>query len=168
MNDSGNKLKTDYSFGDYLFYMCLLAVPVFTAIMAIFLHSPIWTLVFLLFSVGMVALLLRFFCTRCPHYTREGTPLKCIFFWGFPKFFSPRSGPYDKIDLAVTGLAAAAVVIFPLYWLIKEPGLLIIYILSAAGLGAALYRNECKRCIHLACSMNRAKESTEPLPSNDA
>jgi hypothetical protein len=161
MNDAGNQLKNEYSFGDYLFYMCLLAVPVLTAAVAIARHSPAWTALYIVFSAGMAALMLKFFCTRCPHYTRDGGTLKCIFFWGLPKFFSPRGGRYGKIDLAVTVLAAAAVAVFPLYWLLKEPGLLIIYLLSMAGFGAAIYRNECERCIHSACPMNRATEAGE-------
>jgi hypothetical protein len=161
MNDVGNRLKKEYTFGDYLFYMCLLAVPVLTAAAAVTRHSPAWTVLYLVFSAGMAALMLKFFCTRCPHYTREGSRLKCIFFWNFPKFFKPRAGRYGRIDLAVTVLAAAAVAVFPLYWLLREPGLLMIYLLSTAGFGAAIYRNECRRCIHSACPMNRAGESPE-------
>jgi hypothetical protein len=155
MHDSDPPVKTAYTFGDYLFYMCLLAVPAAAAVTAIYRRSPAWTVVFILFAVAMAAVLLRFFCTRCPHYARKEGTLKCIFFWGLPKFFTPREGRYGAVDLAVTVLAAAAVAAFPLYWLIREPGLLIIYLLSAAGFGAAIYRNECRRCMHAACPMNR-------------
>jgi hypothetical protein len=157
MDGPRKNLKTAYRFGDFLFYTCLLAVPVVTAVAAILRHSQLWAMVFLLFSAGVVVLLLRFFCTRCPHYTRQGKTLKCIFFWGFPKLFAPRTGSYDNLDMAVSGLAAVAFVLFPLWWLVREPILLVVYALSMAGFGAAIYRNECEQCIHLECPANRAE-----------
>jgi hypothetical protein len=157
MDDSRKSLKTAYRLGDFLFYTCLLAVPVVTAVAAILRHSGLWAVVFLLFSAGVAVLLLRFFCTRCPHYTRQGKTLRCIFFWGLPKLFAPRTGGYDNLDLAVSGLAAVAFVLFPLWWLIREPILLVVYALSMAGFGAAIYRNECKQCIHLECPANPAE-----------
>ena len=158
MDGSNRNLKSEYGLGDFLFYICLLAVPVVTAVAAILRHSTLWAVVFLLFSAGVVLVLVKFFCTRCPHYTRQGKTLRCIFFWGFPKLFTPRGGGYDNLDLAVTGLAAAAFVLFPVYWLLQEPGLFVIYLLSFAGLGAAIYRNECEQCLHLKCPMNRVEE----------
>ena len=163
MDGAEKNFRTEYRLGDFLFYTCLLAVPVVTAATAILKHSALWTILFLLLSAGVVLLLLKFFCTRCPHYTRQGSTLKCIFFWGFPKLFTPRGGGYDHLDLAVTGLAAAAVVLFPVFWLLKEPGLFLIYLLSWAGLAAAIYRSECERCIHLECPMNRAEGAEDEI-----
>ncbi|MCJ7830114.1 MAG: hypothetical protein MUP74_01885, partial [Desulfobacterales bacterium] len=75
-------LKTRYRFADFLFYTCLLAVPLLTAILAILKHSVLGAVVFGALAVVVTALLLKFYCTRCPHYTREGKRLKCLFFWG--------------------------------------------------------------------------------------
>ena len=161
MDESRKSLKTAYRLGDFLFYTCLLAVPVVTAVAAILRHSALWAIVFVLFCVGVVVLLLKFFCTRCPHYTRQGGTLKCIFFWGFPKLFAPRGGSYSNLDLAVTGLATVAFVLFPVWWLIREPILFVVYALSMAGFGAAIYRNECEQCIHLECPVNQVQEPAD-------
>jgi hypothetical protein len=158
MDGSRKHLKTAYRLGDFLFYTCLLAVPVVTAVAAILRHSALWAIVFLLFSAGVAVLLLKFFCTRCPHYIRQGKTLKCIFFWGFPKLFAPRAGSYDNLDLAVSGLAAVAFALFPVWWLVREPLLFVVYALSLAGFGAAIYRNECEQCIHMECPANRVEE----------
>jgi hypothetical protein len=159
MDGSKRTWRSEYRLRDFLFYTCLLAVPVVTAVAAILRHSALWAVVFLLFSAGVAVLLLKFFCTRCPHYTRQGKTLRCIFFWGFPKLFAPRAGGYDNLDLAVSGLAAVAFALFPLWWLAREPLLLVVYALSLAGFGAAIYRNECEQCIHLECPANRAEET---------
>jgi len=150
-----NELKTRYSFSDFLFYTCLLAVPFITAFLAIIKNSVWWTIAFVGLAAGMTALILRFYCTRCPHYTRAGQSLKCIFFWGLPKFFNIRPGALDVLDKAVAFGATAVLLIFPLYWLLLEPGLLIVYMLSLIGFGAAVYRNECGRCIYFECPANK-------------
>ena len=159
MIGSGNELKTRYAFSDYLFYTCLLSVPSITALLAIFKHSVWWTIAYVVLAVGITTLLLKFYCTRCPHYTREGKTLRCIFFWGLPKFFNKRTGPLDVVDKLAAFSATAVLLVFPLYWLLMEPGLLIVYVLSLIGLGAAIYRNECRRCIYFACPANRVPEA---------
>jgi hypothetical protein len=62
------------------------------------------------------------------------------------------------MDKVVTFAAPTALVMFPLYWLFKEPGLLVIYLLSLTGLGATIYHNECNRCIFYECPVNRVPE----------
>ena len=155
MSLSRKELKAHYRFTDFLFYICLLSVPLVTAIVAIYKNSIWWTIAFAAIFIGVTAIILRFYCTRCPHYTREGNSLKCIFFWGLPKFFNKRPGKLDAVDMLVTFGATAVLLVFPIYWLLMEPGLLIIYILSLVGFGAAIYRNECKRCIYFECPANR-------------
>ncbi|MBW1780828.1 MAG: hypothetical protein JRL30_08805 [Deltaproteobacteria bacterium] len=161
---SQDNLRGQYGFGDFLLYTCLLAVPIFTAILAIFQHSLWWTIVFVVLAGGMTALILRFYCTRCPHYTREDKRLNCMFFWGLPKFFSPRPGALHVADKWIVFGAPAVLLIFPLYWLFKEPGLLIVYLLSLFGFGASIYRNECKRCIYFECPVNKVPEVVKNPP----
>jgi hypothetical protein len=156
-----NELRTRYGFRDFLYYICLLAVPIFTAILAIFKHSLFWTVAFVVLAAVLNIGILKYYCTRCPHYTREDKTLKCMFFWGLPKFFNPRPGALNLVDRSVTIGAPAVLLIFPLYWLCMEPGLLILYILSLAGFGATVYRNECGRCIYLECPMNKTPEEVK-------
>jgi hypothetical protein len=158
-----NALKTRYSFSDFLFYLCLLSVPFVTAVLAIVKNSVWWTIVFIGIGVGVTVLILRFYCSHCPHYTREGKILKCIFFWGLPKFFKKRPGKLDVTDKMVTSSATIVLLGFPLYWLQMELGLLIIYILSLIGVGAAIYRNECERCIYFECPMNKVPETKKNI-----
>ncbi len=163
MIHSQNELKIRYSFSDFLFYICLLSVPFVTSVLSILKNSVWWTIAFIGLAVGITTLILRFYCTRCPHYTREGKNLKCIFFWGLPKFFNQRPGKLDVVDKVVTFSATIVLLIFPLYWLWMEPGLLIVYILSLIGLGAAIYRNECERCIYFDCPANKVPKEIRNL-----
>lgn len=158
MTDNPSELRTHYRFRDFLRYTCLLAVPILTAILAIFRHSLFWTVAYLVIAAVMTALILRHYCTHCPHYTRDEGPLTCIFFWGLPKVFSPRPGPLTMMDKVVTLAAPTVLVMFPLYWLFKEPGLLMIYLLSLTGFGATIYHDECHRCIYYECPVNRVPE----------
>jgi len=159
MTRSQEALRSRYRFSDFLFYTCLLAVPVLTAVLAILRQSVGWMVVYLVLAVAACVLLLKFFCSRCPHYTRQGKSLKCIFFWGMPKFFPPRPGPLETMDKAVSVFAAVLLLGFPLYWLVQEPGLLIVFALSTAGFAAAIRRNECSRCIYLECPANAVPET---------
>jgi hypothetical protein len=168
MITSRDQMRTHYCFRDFLYYTCLLSVPVLTAILAILRHSVFWAVLFVGVAAAMTVLILKFYCTRCPHYTLEDGHLKCIFFWGLPKLFSPRPGALNVVDKVVVFGAPAVLLIFPLFWLFREPGLLILYLLSLAGFGATIYRNECDRCIYHECPVNRVPEavknhSQEPL-----
>lgn len=154
-------LKKEYTFMDFLLYVCLLAVPVITAILAIGRNSLGGVTLYVILCIGMSVLLLKFYCTRCPHYTRQGQRLKCIFFWNFPKLFDPRPGPLNMTDKLVLYLAPAVILLFPLPWLLREPGLLIVFLLSIMGFAGSVRRNECPRCIYFECPMNQAPESAK-------
>jgi len=164
MITSRDEMRTHYRFRDFLHYTCLLAVPVLTAILAILKHSVFWAVLFVGVAAAMTVLILKFYCTRCPHYTREDGHLRCMFFWGLPKPFSPRPGALNLVDKAVAFAAPAVLLILPLYWLFKEPGLLVLYLLSLAGFGATIYRNECDRCIYYECPVNRIPEGIKNQP----
>jgi hypothetical protein len=131
------------------------AIPLVTGGLAIYGRSSGWLAAYVVSAVGFLGLIYRFFCTHCPHYTREGRTTQCMFFWGMPKFFSPRPGPLSGLEKTVTLAASAAILLFPVPWLLAKPGLLIIYILSLGIFAASMVRQECRRCLHFDCPANR-------------
>jgi hypothetical protein len=152
-------LRQRYSFFDFLFYTGLLAVPALTALLAIGSRSR-WGLIGYILVAGLaVTLVVKFYCSRCPHYTREGRLLRCIFFWNLPKFFPARPGDLNATDKLVAWGAPAVVAAFPLFWLYRQPILLLIYLVSGSVFAAAVRRHECHRCIYFACPMNSVPAS---------
>jgi hypothetical protein len=155
MNEYPSSLRQRYSFWDFLYYTCLLAVPVLTAALAIGRQSLWWLGAFAALAVAAVGLVLRYYCTRCPHYTRADKRLRCMFFWNLPKIFPARPGELDHRDRLVAWLSPVIVLAFPLYWLLQEAGLLVVYGLSLVGFAATVRRHECHRCIYFGCPMNQ-------------
>lgn len=152
-------VKTSYKFSDYLAWTLLALIPVLTAIYGISRTSVAWTAVYIVIMAACFAgIVYRFFCTHCPHYANEGKTTKCIFLWGVPAYFTARPGPPGIFDKAMVFSAMAVAVLFPVYWLLAEPLLLVIYALSWAVLMTFLYRYECVRCAHRDCPMNRVPE----------
>lgn len=150
-------LKHHYNFSDFLYYIMLLAIPVVTAVVAVLEQSGVGAvIVFLLVAGACIPIMLRFFCTHCPHYCRDEKHLKCIFFWGLPKFFEPRPGPLSIMEKTLSVTSPALLLLYPVYWLFQTPGLLIIYLLSVIVFGATVRRNECPRCIYSDCPANIA------------
>jgi hypothetical protein len=162
VNDCANGLRRRYAFSDFLYYTCLLAVPVITAALAIGRDSLWWLGGFAVLAVGAVVLVLKYYCTRCPHYARNEKRLRCMFFWNLPKSFPPRPGDLGTRDRLVAWVSPVVVLALPLIWLIKEPGLLAVYGLSLVGFAATVRRHECGRCIYFACPMNKVPAETRP------
>jgi hypothetical protein len=155
-------LRERYTFMDFLYYMTLGAVPLFSACYAIARYSSGWLIVYLVLCVSSGAVIYRFYCSHCPHYTRAGRSTRCMFFWGMPKFFKPHPGPLGLRDKTMTVLPLAVLIIFPLNWLLKTPGLLVIAILSLITFLATVRRNECRRCIYYDCPVNKVPEELQP------
>jgi hypothetical protein len=101
---------------------------------------------------------LKFYCSRCPHYTRDEKLLRCIFFWNLPKIFAPRPGKLNTVDKLVAWGPPMVVLAFPLIWLYREPVLLLIYIVSGSVFAAAVRRHECQRCVYFACPLNQVPQ----------
>jgi len=151
-------LRERYTFIDFLYYITLLTVPIFTAFYAISNNSIGGLIFYIILCIAATAVIYRFYCSHCPHYTREGRTTRCIFFWGLPKFFKPRSGPLSLLDKTVAFITPAILIIFPLYWLFQQIGLLIIFILSLIAFLSTVRRNECPRCIYVDCPVNKVPE----------
>lgn len=158
MIESKTQLKSLHSIFDYLYWNLFVAVPIFTACVAIIEHSIMWLIVYIIACISLVALIFRFFCTHCPHYIKGGKTVNCMFFRAVPKFFESRPGPLSLFDKAVTIMAPIIIILLPFYWLRLHTGLLVIYFLSVAALILTIIRNECGRCIHFHCPANCVPE----------
>jgi hypothetical protein len=147
-------LKGQHQFKDYIYWTASASVPLLIAVNAIAAVSWGWLILYILIFLGLLACIYRFFCTHCPHYKRESNRLKCMFFWGMPKIFDPRSNPLSFMDKLITFVAAAIIVLLPIYWLSFKPFMLIIYLLSLAVSSATIRRYECDRCVYKDCPSN--------------
>ena len=161
------QLRESYSFADFLYYIAFAAVPFFTACYAIFKLSVGWLVFYILLSLISFIVIYRYYCTHCPHYTREGKTTQCMFLWWMPKFFQRRPGPLSFLDKSFAFAASGVMLIFPLYWLFQQPGLLVIFILSLIVFMVTIRRNECSRCIYFDCPANKVPQDLKPDTKED-
>jgi len=167
MNEIQIELKRQHSFNDFLYYNLVFAVPIITACIGIFKTSLVWMIFYIIVCIGLVAMIYRFYCTHCPHYVQGGKTTKCMFFWGMPKYFDSRPGPLNLLEKTVFFAASIILVLFPVYWLILQPDLLAIYVLTLIVLVATIRRNECRRCIYFHCPVNCVPEDIKDQAQTD-
>lgn len=117
---------------------------------------------------------MRFLCSHCPHYAREGRWLKCMAPNPFPKLFRPRPGPMKSHERIIIAAFAGSILSFPAFSLagairslpVQQQGLNPSLLLAAAVLEGALIlsavqfcchltRSFCCRCLNLSCPFNR-------------
>lgn len=155
---STDQLKREHRFGDYIYWHLFFLIHVVAGFVAIVKHSPGWAITYVVLGISLVIFVYRFHCTHCPHYTMPAKRTRCMFLWGVPKFFRERVGPMNLFEKAVPFIAGMIWVFFPLYWLLLEPTLFILYWLSVVVLFLTVRRTECNRCTYFDCSMNRVPE----------
>ncbi len=156
-----DQLKSKHRFADYVYWCMFFLIHVVTGFIAIVKHSVVWSITYVVIGIALVALVYRFQCTHCPHYVEGKKRTKCMFFWGVPKFFRARPGPLSFFEKTVPFIAGIIWVFFPLYWLLLEPDLFILYWLSLIVLFLTIWRHECTRCIYFNCPMNRVPEDVQ-------
>jgi hypothetical protein len=147
------------TFIDFLLGKLIAVVPFATAIIAIAKHAetPLWILgyvgIFLLHATHV-------YLKRCPHctyYKIGGRTHQCHYIWGLPKIVKERSGLPSNYLRIYTPIAILVITLFPVYWLLFQWELLLVYTLSWGVLAASLI-HECSRCLYFECSMNRVPE----------
>jgi len=156
---SEDLIKTRHRFSDCIYWNLFILIPLITACVGIGRQSVFWLIVYLLLSVVVFfVVVLRSFCTHCPHYAERNGSVKCMFYWGLPKYFEAMPGPYSFLEQIFTVGSLLFWVVLPLFWLCFQGGLLAIYVVSLAVLIATLRRYECGRCVHFCCPGNKVPE----------
>lgn len=169
MSLSEDLIKTEHRFSDRIYWNLFILIPLITACVAIGRQSVFWLIAYLLVSVVVFfVVVLKFFCTHCPHYGAQGGCVKCMFFWGVPKYFEPKPGPYTVFEQILTVGSVLFWGVFPLLWLSFHSGLLAIYVISLVVLMATLRRYECDRCLHFSCPVNKVPEHTKQTHGQEA
>jgi len=151
-----NQLKERHRFTDWIYWNLFAALPVLTAAIGVARVSVPGFIFLLLAAAVLVGVIYRFFCIHCPHYHRDEKRLHCMFFWGIPKLFKADPGPLTRMEKAISLGAPAFLFLMPLAWLISQPVMLVIYLLSSGIFLATVQRTECGRCIHSHCPANRS------------
>jgi hypothetical protein len=163
MTEQRVEVRDHYRFSDWLYYTAAGLVPLITAVVAIYPRSALGLVVYGLVVVAGLVAVLYFFCTHCPHYQKPGRFLKCIFFWGVPKFFPPKPTATSRLEKLAPVGAMGVVFFFPLAWLAEEPGLLLVYLLSWAVFLVTVRRHECRRCAFTDCPANAVPDRADPM-----
>ena len=148
-------LKREYRLRDWIYWQLLLALPIVTALIGIGKQTIGGLVFYLILFAGGVGLIMRSFCTHCPHYTRGQSTFSCLFFWRVPKIFPDRQGPLNIIDKLLLVMAAILIFGVPIFWLVESFALLVIYILAVAVFVATHIRTECSRCLFVDCPLNQ-------------
>ena len=170
MADTGTpQCKDTFSIKDFLYYMLLSAVPVVAAVAGLWRAAPWLALVFIALLAGALVLAYRIWCPHCPHYGADGDKTRCLFFWNIPAPFPRREGPIPRSTTALLAVIVAAVLLLPVFWLVSQPALLIVYVLSLAAVALTVRRYECPRCTFDGCPLHKddaadaepAEETTE-------
>jgi len=152
------------TFIDFLHGKLIAVVPFATAIIGIVKQSEtfIWVLVY----IGIFLLhAIHIYSKKCPHcayYKVGGKIHKCHYIYGVPKILKGKSGPPSRYLPVYTPIAVTIITLFPIYWLIFQWELLIIYILSWGVLFASILF-ECSRCVYLECPTNRVPEDIKNI-----
>ena len=158
MMTSPDELKARHSFGDYVYWTLFFVIHFIAGLTAISRHSIPWLIFYVVLGIATLSVLLKFYCSHCPHYIQGEKRLTCMFFWGIPKMFEARPGPLSPPEKAVSAVAAVIWILFPVFWLVLEPGLLLIYVLSWVVFAWTMKKTECSRCVYFHCPMNRVPE----------
>jgi hypothetical protein len=156
-------LLAEPSYGRFLYYKLVTLVPFCAAIIAIAKHSGsiYWLLLYIGICLIHVGIVYSNKCPRCAYYKIGEKTHKCYILWGFPKIFKAKPGPDKPFLGKYIPIAILIITFFPVYWLLFQWELLVLYFLSWGVLVSSILLNECPRCISFHCKNNRVPEDVQ-------
>ena len=146
-------LSTKPSLARFIYYKTLTLIPVSTAFIAMIQHgeSVVWPILYVGLCLTHAAIMNAAKCPHCPYYKMGDRTFACFIWWNTPKLWSDRAGPEASWVKRYALFGISVLTLFPVYWLIQEWPLLLVYFLGIAGLVMSIVLNECARCLHFEC-----------------
>ena len=146
-------LSTKHSFTRFIYYKTLTLIPVSTALIAMIRHgeSVVWPILYGGLCLTHAGIMNAAKCPHCPYYKMGDRTFACFIWWNTPKLWADRAGPEAPWVKRYALFGISVLTFFPVYWLVQEWPLLIVYFLGIAGLVMSIFLNECTRCLHFEC-----------------
>jgi hypothetical protein len=156
----GTALETTPTPSRFLYFKIITAVPVFAALVAIARHADGWTwpLVYVALCLAHAGIMYAIKCPYCAYYKLESPRHRCFIWWGAPKLFRPRTGREPRYVGIYAPIGMLVLALFPVYWLLSDWVLLVLYVLGLVGLVASIGMHQCPRCLHFDCPHNQVPE----------
>lgn len=141
------------TFTRFIYYKLLTLVPVSAAITAMVRHadSLAWPVLYVLACLLHASVMNAAKCPHCPYYRRGDRTFGCFIWWGTPKLWRNRNGPEARWVGTYAFFGMAFLTLFPVYWLLREWPLLLIYLFGIGGLVLSIGLHECARCLNFDC-----------------
>lgn len=128
--------------------LCLLAASVIAGLYGISLYSVTAAGIYLVGSLAVWLVFVYAFCAKCPVHDQCNRVVM-----GFVAGLMPSraAGPYAAAELLAVLLFFAFVALFPLYWLIRQPLLLVAFLALFAGNLVLTHFTCCRGCGNRFC-----------------
>ena len=148
------------SLGKFIYYKLLTIIPVFTASFAIIKYSEnlLWLLLYFALCLFHASIMYSVKCPRCKYYRNGKKTFNCFIFWNTPKLWKERINPASRFVKIYAPIGILYLSLYPVYWLISQWELLLIYLLSLGVILSSILMNQCSRCIYIECSNNTVPE----------
>ena len=128
--------------------LCLLATSVIAGLYGISLYSATAAGIYLVGAIIVWLVFVYAFCAKCPVHDRCNRVVMGLVASMMPKRVA---GAYAKAELLAVLLFFGFVVLFPLYWLVKQPLLLLAFLALFAGNLVLTHFTCCKGCGNRFC-----------------
>ena len=149
-------LLTKPTLFDFLHEKLITLVPLLIALIALFRYSGslTWPILYLVIIGAHMTHILIQRCPHCEYYKAETKWLECLWWSWAPKIRKKKTGPPPKYIRPYTFVAVLVITLYPIYWMIFQWELLILYVLSWGILALSIYTAGCARCIDFECKNN--------------
>jgi hypothetical protein len=149
-----------HELGRFIYYKLLTAIPVSSALIAIVRYSEAvyWPFIYIGVCLLHAGIMYTIKCPHCAYYKLGGRTHHCFMIWGAPKIWKPRSNPESRIVGIYAPIGMLVLTFFPVYWLLSQWELLLVYLLSIAVLVTSIGQNECPRCLNFECGHNKVPD----------
>ena len=144
----------------FVYYKLATFVPAFIGIYSIFIYaeSLLWLGFYITIFLVHMSIIFKIKCTHCSYYMLPEKKLLCMWLWGVPKIFEANPDPESGFNKVYVPLGMTIVAFFPVYWLLNNLALLVLYFVSLAVLVSSLFLFTCSRCTYFGCTHNQVSQ----------